>query len=233
MSTAKLNTSKLGTRKYWEEFYDVEKNNFKSNKTDLGESWFSDADAEHKMVDFLSSREGTTKAINYSDSRIGDLGTGNGRLLFALRDGGFMGPMIGLDYSQNAIDLANGILRELRYSDIEFRQWNFLTKDNFAYELEFDILLDKGTLDAIALSGKTYNGSDAIDTYVTKIQGMMNPGGIFFITSCNFTEQELTDIIAGDGIFAVWDSVTYPSFSFGGQKGQTVCSVAFQYTPEY
>ena len=51
--TSKLNTSKLGTKKYWDEFYAVETSNFKENPEDTGECWFADSDAEEKMVEFL------------------------------------------------------------------------------------------------------------------------------------------------------------------------------------
>ncbi|QSS64584.1 hypothetical protein I7I51_01652 [Histoplasma capsulatum] len=107
-----------------------------------------------------------------------DLGTGNGSMLALLRDeGGFTGgQMVGVDYSSKSIELA----RQLRHgspgrgrggggadtsttatSTIRFEVWDVFDK-RAVEELDwfpvaqggFDIVLDKGTFDAISLSAE-------------------------------------------------------------------------------
>lgn len=65
----------------------------------------------------------------------------------------------------------------------------------------------------------------------------MRRGGLFLVTSCNWTEEELEGWFgeesngAGgdeDGEFVRVGRVTYPSFSFGGVKGQTISTLCFQ-----
>ncbi|KLU87601.1 hypothetical protein MAPG_06598 [Magnaporthiopsis poae ATCC 64411] len=62
-------------------------------------------------------------------------------------------------------------------------------------------------------------------------------GGLFLITSCNWTEAELRAWFEGSGSdndndndngrFEFAGSVEYPSLSFGGVKGQTISTVCF------
>lgn len=223
--TTNLNTSKLGTKQYWDDFYSLERRNFKSNPEDTGECWFNDNDAESKMIDFLSDNLGQY-LVNEKSSII-DLGTGNGHLLFELNEHGFNGNMLGVDYSEESISFAKEIARAkdcsktitFEQADIFKEGWN---------PGHFDIVLDKGTLDAIALSGlKVEDGSQSIvHVYNKVIEKLLKPKGVFLITSCNFTEQELIKIIESHNL-KFWKTIDYPTFEFGGVKGTTVCSVAF------
>lgn len=220
-----MNKSKMGTKQYWDDFYSLERRNFKSNPEDTGECWFNDNDAESKMVDFLSDNLGQY-SIN-EDSSIIDLGTGNGHLLFELNENGFSGNMLGVDYSEESVNFAKEIAQSkdcskkivFEQADIFNENWN---------PGEFDIVLDKGTLDAIALSGlKVGDGSKSIVSVYNKVvEKLLKPNGVFLITSCNFTEQELIKIIENNNL-KVWETINYPTFEFGGVKGTTICSVAF------
>lgn len=223
--TTKLNTSKLGTKEYWDDFYSLEKRNFEENPEDLGECWFADNDAEEKMVEFLLDNLGEYEIKQ--DSTMIDLGTGNGHLLFSLLEDGFNGRMVGVDYSEKSVEFANEIL-ETKYSDKE--NVKFEAADIFSDEWApgtFDVVLDKGTLDAIALSGiKFSHGKTVVDLYPKVIEKLLNKNSVFLITSCNFTEDELIKIIETDSL-KKWKSIPYPVFEFGGVKGTPICSVAF------
>lgn len=218
----KLNTSKLGTKKYWDDFYALERKNFKENPEDTGECWFNDNDAESKMVDFIVEN---FNEFNNTESSVIDLGTGNGHLLFELRENDFNAKMLGVDYSEESVQFASEISKTKDYN-IDFAQ-----ADIFGSEWNpgvFDIVLDKGTLDAIALSGLTVGEQNKpiVEIYGKVIEKILKKNGIFLITSCNFTEEELTKIIQSEHL-EVWEKITYPTFEFGGIKGSTICSIAF------
>ncbi|GAV48058.1 hypothetical protein ZYGR_0I03550 [Zygosaccharomyces rouxii] len=220
--TTKLNKSKLGTKEYWDEFYALEKNNFENNPEDTGECWFDDNDAEAKMVSFLEDNIGMHH-IEHGCS-ICDLGTGNGHLLFELVESGFNGPMLGVDYSEQSIEFAKEVA-QTKGLPVEFSAKDIF--DEFWTPSKFDLVLDKGTLDAIALSGLTReNGKSLVELYSQVAEKLLVKGGVFLITSCNFTESELIKIIQTENL-KVWNKINYPSFSFGGVQGTAICSIAF------
>jgi cyclopropane fatty-acyl-phospholipid synthase-like methyltransferase len=208
----------------WDDFYALEKENFQDNPEDTGECWFSDCDAEEKMINFLFENLGSRSIKD--DSRICDVGTGNGHLLFSLRDEGFKGLMKGIDYSENSVEFATNIAEEQEYEGFEFEVVDIYDSGWNPVE-EFDIVLDKGTLDAIALSGLKYGDKTAVELYPIAVQKLMHDDSVLLITSCNFTEAELISIITKEGTLKKWKRIEYPSFEFGGVKGQTICSVAF------
>lgn len=222
--TTKLNASQLGTKKYWDDFYALERNNFSKNPEDTGECWFDDNGAEERMVEFLVENIGQEKID--SGSKVIDLGTGNGHLLFELCENGFTGPMLGVDYSEESVEFATEISKSNGYED----KIRFAVADIFAPDWSpglFDLVLDKGTLDAIALCEKTLaDGKSMVDGYSKVVEKLLDQGGIFLITSCNFTEEELIRIVQTDRL-KVWKTIDYPVYEFGGVKGTTICSVAF------
>lgn len=226
-----LNPSKLGTKEYWDNFYNVEKSNFKDNHDDTGESWFSDSGAEEKMVDFLVSKS-EEGGIDEQNVSVIDLGTGNGRLLFSLREAGYEGEFCGIDYSKASIEFASLVAKNEELEDgITFQQADFLTdhswnKDN----IKWDIILDKGTLDAIALSDGTYDDKSGAERYPEMVKDMVNEDGRVLITSCNFTEDELVNLMTKDNWFNVSERIEYPTFQFGGVQGQSICTIEFKKT---
>ncbi|ODV94269.1 hypothetical protein PACTADRAFT_44539 [Pachysolen tannophilus NRRL Y-2460] len=235
--TTRLNPSKLGTKKYWEDFYALEKSNFEENPEDTGECWFSDSDAELKMVDFLFDNMDSLGKQN-GDIKICDLGTGNGHLIFTLREEGFKGKLVGLDYSENSVAFCKEILKEQHDGDdkMVFEKCDILNDDEAIFEMgkdedKFDVVLDKGTLDAIALSDSRYKDDKlGVELYPSNVKRLLRKDGILLISSCNFTENELVKIIESEQEFKKWKCVEYPSFEFGGVKGQTICTIAFKKT---
>ncbi|ODV85166.1 hypothetical protein CANARDRAFT_7815 [[Candida] arabinofermentans NRRL YB-2248] len=230
-TTIKLNPSKLGTKKYWDDFYEVEHSNFEENQDDTGECWFSDADAEDKIIEFLFSNFNQIESLN-PEAKICDLGTGNGHLLFTILEEGWKGELVGVDYSEASIKFAKDIA-DANDLDVMFEQSDILDfKDEFLVKNteEFDLVLDKGTLDAIGLSDSKYgdNGElSAVDMYPQTVKNLVKKGGLLIVTSCNFTEEELSILILKYGDFKVWKKIDYPVFEFGGVKGSAICSIAF------
>lgn len=230
MVEVKLNPSKLGTKDYWDEFYELERKNFADNTNDTGESWFSDSDAENRVVQFLEdvAESGEWPITSCLDNvSFCDLGTGNGRLLFSIREAGFEGPMTGLDYSEPSVEFARAIAEHENVNNVTFEQADFLGDKKWeTCGRKWDVVLDKGTLDAIALSDASYDGKTGVERYAEVVPNFIKDDGFFLITSCNFTEEELTEIL-GSGPLKVWKRIEYPTFEFGGVKGSTVCSLAF------
>ncbi len=236
-----LSKSTLGKKQYWDDFYKLEETNFEINSEDTGECWFDESNAEEKMIEFLVENFEELDTIN-SKSKIIDLGTGNGHLLFGLRqheDGFFKNsPLIGIDYSENSVNFAQKIATQRQFDDnISFHQVDFLTKykeflENSVFH-GIDIFLDKGTLDAIALNDEKYPYEDGksyvgYELYPKVIEKLMKKDSVLLITSCNFSEEELTKVILNNSSsLQVWKQINYPSFKFGGVKGSTICSIAF------
>ncbi|KIW71162.1 hypothetical protein PV04_03359 [Phialophora macrospora] len=116
----------------------------------------------------------------------------------------------------------------------------------------FDLVLDKGTFDAISLSSDTVVDPNTgleqriCELYPAKVLDLTRTGGFFLLTSCNWTESEVVswftgasgstdarqggggDGSGGSGRFEVYDTIKYPVFEFGGQKGQGVATVCFR-----
>ncbi|KGR00162.1 hypothetical protein MG1_01984 [Candida albicans GC75] len=238
----RLNSSKLGSKEYWNNFYKKEQDNFNENEEDTGECWFDDSDAESKMIQFiidkLNEEELPEEISSQSVVRFLDLGTGNGHLLFQLSEdineeyeGDKTFEYTGIDYSPDSVKFASGVAKR-KYSELKvnFEQVDLLQESCSFLQNKFDILLDKGTLDAIALNQEPladFNGKIGMDVYASQVEKMMVQGSILLITSCNFTKDELIKIITKDTNLEVWDEINYPSFQFGGVKGSTVVSIAF------
>ncbi|KAH8889362.1 S-adenosyl-L-methionine-dependent methyltransferase [Thozetella sp. PMI_491] len=269
-----LDPSELGTRQYWDNLYTAELTNHASNPADEGTVWFDDSDAEAKVVEFLASH--AVNADEPAEESLGldpasatalDLGCGNGSLLFALRDAGWAGRLLGVDYSERSVALAQQIQEaravattEEQEEDaegrsaggsrpVELRAWDVLRgplEDVRADEGAkgtggrpgWDIVLDKGTFDAVSLSGERDDaGRRVSEGYRTRVLQLLREGGIFLVTSCNWTEPELEEWFAPsssppeeevDGRLAKVGRVQYRTFSFGGVKGQTISTLCFQ-----
>ncbi|KAJ8065449.1 hypothetical protein OCU04_006134 [Sclerotinia nivalis] len=162
----------------------------------------------------------------------------------------WVGRMMGVDYSERSIEFAKRIAKDKQESEqggteggneIEFITWDIMKEDPSPKVLNgkqangWDIVLDKGTFDAISLSEETdSNGKRIFEGYREKVLALVRNGGVAVVTSCNWTEEELIEWFAGkrEGErghrFEVLRKIEYRSFSFGGVKGQTVCSVCFR-----
>jgi len=164
--------------------------------------------------------------------------------------GGFTGPMVGVDYSEKSIELARLLLPSSSSSpvhvasstsvssraDIRFEVWDILhptllsesdenlSVDWFPYHQGgFDIVLDKGTFDAVSLSADVVEDEDndaasasvgvrlkgsrtmrrrVCERYPMVARKLVRKGGFLVVTSCNWTEAELVRWFTGheDGV---------------------------------
>ncbi|OLN81807.1 Protein-lysine N-methyltransferase EFM4, partial [Colletotrichum chlorophyti] len=255
----------------WSNLYTTELTNHASDPSDRGTVWFDDSDAESKLLTYLEDLTESAPfdhSLRQSDASFLDLGCGNGSLLFALRDEGWEGRALGVDYAPESVELARriaaqrtadaatnkededmnndnekreeGLEEDGDVKEPEFQEWDLLngpweTVLNGPQSQGWDVVLDKGTFDAICLSDeKDAQGRRICEGYRGRVLRLVKPGGLLLITSCNWTEEELKAWFEGPasegdvGRFVAVGKVEYPSFTFGGAKGQTISSLCFQ-----
>lgn len=227
----------------WDNIYTREITNHTADEQDEGTIWFDESGAEDAVVKLLEELEdegelrkedGDARASSFLD-----LGTGNGHMLFTLRgEEEWMGEMVGVDYSPPSVELARRIAvqRELE-PDIRFEDWDLLAHEpcgprpDWMLEGGFDVVLDKGTFDAISLMPKdAATGQHPCETYRRVVAPLVRKEGWMVVTSCNWTKEELIGWLAGDGEGGLEyvREARYPTFKFGGKTGQSIVSVAFR-----
>ncbi|KAL0269895.1 UNVERIFIED_CONTAM: hypothetical protein PYX00_007477 [Menopon gallinae] len=206
----KLNSSILGTKDYWDEVYKGELKNY-SDFLDVGEEWFGESVCK-RIVKWVTQNM-------REDDNIIDIGCGNGKLLHDLSENGFKA-LFGIDYSENAIDLANSIIKNSS-ANIKFTVCNILED---SVEPIYNLALDKGTYDAISLDPD--NAETKRAKYVQAVWDLLEEDGLFFIASCNWTEDELKKHFSS--CFNYVKTLPSPSFAFGGHTGSTVTSIVFK-----
>lgn len=208
----------------WDKFYSLEKRNFEENE-DVGEVWFGTG-VERRLVDYF------VKNVPL-DSCICDVGCGNAHFLHRLKTKNYVN-LVGTDYSEHALELARLAVE----SDIKLVQLDLLDASSGNLEL-FDVVCDKGTWDAISLmptEEPQIEGDDneiipnrvksLFPKYISTVARLVRKGGLFVITSCNWTKMELLTMFS-EPYFSFKEEILHPSFSFGGSKGQTVTTVVF------
>lgn len=144
---------------------------------------------------------------------------------------------MGVDYSAQSVELARRVAAQ-EESGAEFAVWDLLAGDyetvlNGEESSGWDVVTDKGTFDAICLASPGEDGRRICEDYRPRVQKLVKKGGLFIITSCNWTEDELRAWFVGEGEeggFAEEGRIEYRSFSFGGQKGQTISTLCFRRT---
>ncbi|ODV90629.1 hypothetical protein CANCADRAFT_108488 [Tortispora caseinolytica NRRL Y-17796] len=216
-----LEPSKLGTKDYWDEFYNRELSNLRESG-DTGERWFDENGAVDRIVNFIEEND-----ILKGD--VLDLGTGNGHLLFELQDNEPDTPykFTGVDYSHQSVELANSIAENRE--NMEFIQADILDP-SWARNRKWKVILDKGTMDAIALMAPADVHSERpLSRYPKAVEQLLADDGVLIITSCNLTQSELKQLITQNTKLSAWKSIQYPIFEFAGQKGQSICSLAFKF----
>lgn len=94
----------------------------------------------------------------------------------------------------------------------------------------FDVVLDKGTFDAISLSSDLdARGRRICEGYREHVERLVRSGGVLLVTSCNWTEEELTTwFVVPAGELEAVGRIRYPVFRFGGGVGQSVSCVCFR-----
>jgi SAM-dependent methyltransferase len=130
-----------------------------------------------------------------------DLGCGNGHLLLKLAKVGYH-RLVGIDYAPAAVRLASALAKERGQSErVTFQTLDLiaLLDDQTANQTwfgRFDVVLDKGTFDAISLHpdqsvAKAEGRDGPADLYVQAAGRLLKPDGVLLITSCNWTRSEL------------------------------------------
>ncbi|OAQ22640.1 S-adenosyl-L-methionine-dependent methyltransferase [Linnemannia elongata AG-77] len=80
--------------------------------------------------------------------------------------------------------------------------------------------------DNIVLAENDDNMEELADRYPKRVASMMRDDGRLLITSCNWTQPELIQRFSQ--YFEYDCHLKYPTFTFGGVKGQTISSVVFR-----
>ncbi|KAJ4973754.1 hypothetical protein NE237_006928 [Protea cynaroides] len=260
---AEVEPSLLGLQSHWDATYADELANFHEHGL-AGEIWFGaevmDVVASwtknlcidiaqgrvHNLVDNVGSESVEQDGKDLSAWSVLDVGTGNGLLLQELAKQGFT-DLTGIDYSEGAINLARSLADRDGFTNI-----NFLVDDVLETKLgrQFQLVMDKGTLDAIGLHP---DGPIKRMMYWDSVSRLVAPGGILVITSCNSTKDELVQEVDNfnrrrlaasqdhetlkdqeacrDLTFQYVSHVrSYPTFMFGGSEGSRVATVAFLFS---
>ncbi|KZT29982.1 S-adenosyl-L-methionine-dependent methyltransferase [Neolentinus lepideus HHB14362 ss-1] len=238
MSSVDLKPSKLGTKEHWDHVYEEELANFEESG-DEGEIWFGEESIE-KMVDWVVEHIPPTQ-----EPSILEVGSGNGTLIVSLVESGYNAAKIsGIDYSPDAIKLSQAIASAKEMSAVSFHQCDFLSDSEVlprpdGPDGQWDLLLDKGTFDAIALMENRPDGSVPRSEYPKRVAKLLKPGGHFLITcklvlsvfstSCNFTDDELkAEFLTPDTGLEYHSRIQHPTFSYGGKTGSVVSSIALR-----
>ncbi|KAJ6339968.1 hypothetical protein OIU77_007838 [Salix suchowensis] len=253
--------SMLGLQSYWDAAYADELTNFHEHGH-AGEVWFGDDVMDviaswtkslcfeisqgciPNHVDDIKSETVEENDKYLSSWSVLDIGTGNGLLLHELAKLGFS-DLTGVDYSEGAVNLARSLADRDGFSNI-----NLLVDDVLETKLnrQFQLVMDKGTLDAVGLHP---DGAIKRTMYWESVSKLVALGGILVITSCNNTKDELVQEVENlkqrridvslvesesmkgheasrDPPFRYLNHVrTYPTFMFGGSVGSRVATVAF------
>ncbi|EJD49036.1 S-adenosyl-L-methionine-dependent methyltransferase [Auricularia subglabra TFB-10046 SS5] len=229
MSDSEFKPSKLGTKEHWDSVYQEEIENFEELGEE-GEVWFGTETVE-KMVEWAEEHMPASKGPT-----ILDIGTGNGVMLFSLADVGYnTRRMLGVDYSEDSVKLARLVAGARNWPEVAFARSDFLADDPPApHNMEgplnaWDLLLDKGTYDAIALAPQGDAGRHPKDVYPERVARLLKPAGLFLITSCNFTEEELkAQFDRPETGLRYHSRIEHPTYTYGGRSGSVCASVAFQ-----
>lgn len=156
-----------------------------ASNLELMKSRFGEESVE-KMVEW--SLEHMPPSLNPA---VLEIGSGNGTLLFALAEAGYpQRLLLGIDYSGDAVRLATNISATRNAREVTFGVCDFLhdnvqplsgMEDKNA-PAAWDLVLDKGTYDAIALGQKDENGKSPATRYPGRLTQLLKPGGIFLVT---------------------------------------------------
>lgn len=162
--------------------------------------------------------------------------------------------MVGVDYVEEAVELAR-IITEVEQLDVrktsilgedgevdrleiqkpEFYTWDIMTQEPGEWMPHggFDVVLDKGTFDAISLSSATLPGKNKriFEAYPSKVETLVKRDGILLVASCNWTADELkTWFEAGTygNLICVGKVEGFRTFKFAGKEGGGVCCLCFR-----
>ena len=222
-------SSRLGTLEYWDALYARERANFAACPDDVGEVWFGES-CLHKVCRCVARLPG----IDPATARVLDVGCGNAyTLVWLWCEHGFR-HVVGTDYSPNSVAHARAVLAAQCPTEglapDTFEQSVVLddATDTKLAPASFDVVLDKGTYDAIYLMPGTQEERDAaLKRYRDCAARVLKEGEkhYFVITTCNFTRAEIERQFADT--FDYHSHLDYPVLEFGGHKGSTNATVVF------
>lgn len=200
---------------------------------DPGEEWFEEENhCVERIVSWIADQ---LCAGEVASRRVLDVGCGNGGMLVQLGQAGFL-RLTGADYVEQALELAKAnLVRELagggQLSGGSAVAWEVVLDNVLESQLaegSFDLIHDKGTLDAILLSCSGPEAQASVATRYSKaVERLARTGGLLVVTSCNLSEAELISAISAQSSWEFRDSLRYPTLSFGGSEGSRIASVAF------
>ncbi|XP_013163396.1 PREDICTED: protein-lysine N-methyltransferase mettl10 [Papilio xuthus] len=212
MDDTELEPSELGTQDYWQKAYTKEIINFEDHG-DPGDVWFGE-DSAYRVIKWIC------QCGIPLDSSVIDLGSGNGYTLTELAREGFSN-LLGVDYCTEAITLAEKVAQD-QFPFIRFQVFDIINDDVKTLG-KFGLIHDKGTYDAISLSPD--DAKLKRHKYIDQVAEMLAENGLFVITSCNWTEDELLRHFSEK--MKLKCVIPTPQFSFGGKVGNMVSSVVF------
>ncbi|XP_042192688.1 EEF1A lysine methyltransferase 2 isoform X1 [Callorhinchus milii] len=208
-----LRPSELGTKAYWDSAYERELQTF-HDLGDVGEIWFGEGSMD-RVITWLG------RQTISSDAAFLDIGTGNGVFLIELARAGFSN-LTGIDYSTSAVELAKAIVEKEQIVGIKLQVADFLCESpNLSH---YEVCIDKGTFDAVSLSPD--HPADKQRMYLESLHRVLKEGGLFLITSCNWTREELINHFS-EG-FQMLHELPTPKFQFGGKSGNSVTALVFK-----
>ncbi|KAL6713297.1 Protein-lysine N-methyltransferase efm4 [Lecanora helva] len=239
-----LPPSSLGTKTFWDTTYIHDLTLSTTTPTHTGQDWFSDSAASQKILSYLSSPSfpSPNNPLSKTSTTFLDLGTGNGEMLFLLREAGWRGKMVGVDYSGGSVEFCRRrigervrVQGEEEGEEIVFEEWDIIQDEpRGEWEGGFDVVLDKGTFDAVSLNEEVdARGRRVVEGYRERVERLVKRGGVMVVTSCNWTEEELRGWFEGEegegeGKLVMVGRVEYPVFRFGGHTGQSISTVCFR-----
>lgn len=129
-------------------------------------------------------------ASNSTNPSIIEIGSGNGTLLFGLCEARYPTThLFGIDYSPDAVKLAKSIATT-KDKHVAFYTCDVLTENppTLPHMPQdtllgvWDVILDKGTFDAMALANKDDSGNSPASAYPGRVSTLLKKGGYFLIT---------------------------------------------------
>ena len=166
---------------------------------DVGEIWFG-ALVQRSIVErschWHSIKQGHP-TIEPCKCSVLEIGTGNGQLLRELSCRHSFSSYTGVDYVDEAIELASKSTSAMKSNDsFSWKVADFLS---FSSEDKYSLIFDKGTFDAITLGASAEKPLDVlVAQYVVSLSRValsptsVNGGAaLFVIVSCNWTMKEL------------------------------------------
>lgn len=156
-----------------------------------------------------------------------DIGCGNGYILSSLASHGFT-QLCGVDYSEKAIDFCKKMHTRLdNTKSIQFKVADILQNDSVTAFDPCNVLVDKGTYDAIALMPDADLQLNR-RLYLNFVLKHLKSNGHFVIMSCNFTKEELLKFLQHEDAFHFVHEFETPKLSFGGKVGNQVTGLVMR-----